>query len=124
MTALEPVPTHTVVDTGLDRRRAERQDYGLFAKLRHGGTAGDVSVWVVDLSSRGATLLAAHDVEQDAVTLELHLGEHPVHLPVMIRNRRIVPEYESRPGPFYRYGVSFAPRLQPAECAEALLALQ
>lgn len=125
MTATGPGCEQTIVESPAERRRAERLDYGLFARLRQSGPGRDVvPTWVVDLSSRGATLLAAQEAPGGALLLELQLGEHPVQLPVTIRNRCLVPEFESRSGPFYRYGVSFAPRLQQAECAEALASLR
>jgi hypothetical protein len=98
---------HRIVDTGKERRSAERLDYGLFAHVQDSGSnAARILTWVVDLSSRGATLLTAHDLPGDDLLLELQLGEHPARLPVMIRNRGVVAEFESRPGPFFRYGVS------------------
>jgi hypothetical protein len=111
----------TVMESAAERRSNDRIDYGLFARLLPTADAPDaIPVWVVDLSSRGATLLSAFDVDDDGALLEIHLGEHPVRLPVSIRHRREVPAFESQPGPFFRLGVAFAPRLQPSECGNVL----
>jgi hypothetical protein len=113
-------PTGTMVESAADRRQADRRQCGLYARLQIGGKGSPrFPAWVTDMSSGGATVLSREDLSVGRLTLELHLGDFAVPVPIVIQNRQCIDD-EYSAGTLYRYGVSFAPRVNPDDSQHVL----